>query len=140
VIRNNTIRRNGFGYSVWLWGAGIQIANSPNVEVYGNLVENNANGIAGTQQNRGSGRHGPWKLRNLKVRDNVVRMPSGLSGIGVDDGDPVPGSAEGGNRFENNTYYVNADRSNWHWTVSGGRVNWTNWRGLQQDVTGKLNP
>ena len=58
VIRNNTVRRNGFGLSSWVWGAGIVISSSSNAEVYGNIVEDNAGGIVGVQQNRGSGAHG----------------------------------------------------------------------------------
>ena len=141
VVRNNTVRRNGSANTTWLWGAGIQIANSSNVEVYGNLVEDNQNGIVGTQQNRGGGAYGDWKLRNFKVYDNTVRMPAGRSGIGVDDGDTVVGEPAGGNQFERNTYYVESSTSShWHWTVSGGRVNWTGWRDLNQDVNGKVNP
>ena len=58
VIRNNTVRRNGWGYKDWMEGAGISIGNSANVEVYGNLVEGNGDGIGGSQQNRGSGAYG----------------------------------------------------------------------------------
>ena len=40
---------NGFGGSAWMYGAGISIAHSPNVEVYNNRVTDNFNGIAAEQ-------------------------------------------------------------------------------------------
>jgi len=59
IIRNNTVRRNGFGRGRdWHYGAGIMVADSPNVEVYGNIVVNNFDGIIGIQQDRGS----PWSF------------------------------------------------------------------------------
>ena len=39
VIRNNIAARNGSGKDNWLWGSQILIQNSPNVQVYGNIVE-----------------------------------------------------------------------------------------------------
>ncbi len=87
VIRNNTVERNGFGFTEWVWGAGITIAASSDVEVYGNTVRDNANGIVGIQQNRGSSTDGrPWIVQNLSVHDNVVER-SGVSGVVQDIGD-----------------------------------------------------
>ena len=61
VIRNNTVRRNGnatdpYRGNGWLWDAGIGIHASPDVEIYGNTVEGNFNGIVAIQQNRGAAR------------------------------------------------------------------------------------
>ena len=57
IIRNNTVRRNGLGDSrsaAWLWGAGIGIhaSGGTGIEIYGNVLEGNAHGIALIQQNR----------------------------------------------------------------------------------------
>ena len=72
TIRNNTVSRNGFGYHPWLWGAGIQVAASRDVEVYGNVLIDNAQGIAALQQNRGTGLYGPRQVVNLYVHDNTI--------------------------------------------------------------------
>ncbi|HXF97241.1 MAG TPA: Ig-like domain-containing protein [Gaiellaceae bacterium] len=77
VIRNNTVRRTGFGpYSKgWIDGAGILVNSSRNVEIYGNTVEDNLHGIGGTYTERGSGSNcGTFELTNLRVHDNVVRV------------------------------------------------------------------
>ena len=50
IIRNNTSSRNGNGseqVSGSITRAGIQVTNSPNVQVYGNTVMDNHNGISG---------------------------------------------------------------------------------------------
>ena len=56
TIRNNTIRRNGTGkdYPWWTTGAGIEIVSSRNVEVYGNTLVDNWQGITGLE---GPSRH-----------------------------------------------------------------------------------
>jgi hypothetical protein len=87
VIRDNTVEGNGFDNSSWLWGAGILIAASNDVEVYGNVVSGNADGIAGIQQERGDGPYGPRLLRNIAVHDNTIRMAGGHTGVVQDSGD-----------------------------------------------------
>ena len=52
TIRNNALYRNGFAASGWYWDGGITVASSSNVEVYGNRLSGNYNGITGTQQDR----------------------------------------------------------------------------------------
>ena len=52
VIRNNHVYGNGLGGNGWYWAGGITVASSFNVEVYGNRLSGNYNGITGTQQNR----------------------------------------------------------------------------------------
>ena len=74
VIRNNTVRRNGYINRGWLWEAGILIAASSEVEVYGNLVEDNFHGIVGLQQNRGGGAFGPRIVDKINIHDNTVIM------------------------------------------------------------------
>lgn len=138
VIRDNIVRRNGLASNTWLWGAGILVAGSSNVEVYGNLVEENGNGIAGVQQNRGTGAYGPWKLRNLWVHHNTVRMVSiGRSGVARDDGDPDVYAPAGNNRFDHNDYTVGTWRSTWFMFNHGNRT-WVNWRSYGHDLNGSL--
>jgi|GEM_PF-1902410 len=128
VMRNNTLRRNGFDHDAWLWGGGITLASSQGVEIYGNVVEDNYNGITMTQQNRGSGAHGPYVVRNNFVHDNLI-IDSGLSGAAEDIGSDAIFSAN--NRFENNDY---VGEVRWEW--DGGRVSWSKWRGYGHDDGG----
>jgi len=125
VIRNNVIRRNGFGHDVWLWGGGIMISSSPNVEIYGNTLEGNANGIAMTRQNRGSGTYGEHTLANIHVYNNSV-TDSGMTGIAKDYGGDEVYSA--GNTFESNTY---SGSSSWFWF--NREVSWSQWNSYGND-------
>ena len=101
VIRANTLVGNGRAHNVWLWGAGIVVAGSDHVEVVGNVLRDNVNGISGIQQARGSGRYGPHLVSHLWVHDNSIDR-SGGSGVVQDNGDQGVWSRS--NRFENNTY------------------------------------
>ncbi|MQA28773.1 MAG: right-handed parallel beta-helix repeat-containing protein [Luteitalea sp.] len=133
VIRHNIVRRNGFGFPAWIWGAGILIAASRDVEVHGNTVEDNADGIGAVQQSRGSGKYGPYQISNLWVHDNTVTMAEGWTGLVEDVGDPSYFTSRN-NRFERNRYnlgsagvyftWMNADRSE------------TQWKSYRQDVSG----
>jgi parallel beta-helix repeat protein len=125
VIRNNVFRRNGFDHAAWMWGGGIMIASSQNVEIYGNILEDNYNGIAMTRQNRGWGSHGEWTLANNYVHNNTV-INSGLSGAATDVGnDDIYYSNI---RFESNSY---SGDSGWFWM--NGEVSWWEWQSYGHD-------
>jgi parallel beta-helix repeat protein len=93
VVRNNTVRRNGLhNYNApgrngcpWLFGGGITVASSFNVEIYGNTLEGNCNGITGTQQDRSDSTPPAHLLKNMNVHDNVVNS-SGNTGVAEDNG------------------------------------------------------
>ena len=73
VIRNNTVRRNGFNFhSGWIDGSGILLLASNNTEIYGNRVEKNKEGIGLTQTDRGSGAYGPHETHDVNVHDNTI--------------------------------------------------------------------
>lgn len=136
VVRNNVVERNGFDRQGWLYGAGILIAHSPNVEVYGNIITNNFNGIAGIQQERGAGLYGPYVLQNLWVHDNLVTMMDGLTGVATDTGDPAVFTARN-NRFDRNTYCL-GDNGRYFAFADGARTH-TEWVEVYaQDVNGTL--
>lgn len=135
VIRNNVVRRNGHSACQWLYGAGILVAHSPNVEVYGNTVEDNCNGIVGIQQDRGSGPYGPHELRNLHVHDNTVRMPSGQSGVADDSGGTAVYTSRN-NRFESNTYKLDPKDSAFGWMNQA--MNKAQWQAAGQDRDGRF--
>ena len=135
VIRNNTIRRNGLNFDTWGWGAGILIAASggSGVEIYGNVLEDNKDGIMLIQQPRGSGRYGPYLVQNVHVHDNTIRMREGWSGAVQDGGDNAIFTSRN-NRFENNTYHLGSGIRYFAW-MNGERTE-SEWRSFGQDVTG----
>lgn len=130
VIRNNTVRGNGFGHDSWLWGAGIMLSSSNNVEVYGNYVEDNYNAITAVQQDRWDqpADHGPYIVSNINVHDNTI-VDSGKTGIATDTGD---GSIwDAGHHFDNNTYEGDVA-----WAWGGSTVSWSAWRSYGHDAHG----
>jgi parallel beta-helix repeat protein len=133
VIKNNTVTGNGFGHAAWVWGAGIILSSSLNVEVYGNHVEGNYNGITAAQQSRPDyGEHGPYVVQNIYVHDNTV-VNSGITGIATDTGDQSIWSAN--NRFRSN-HYVGDVR----WAWRGSTQSWSGWQGNGQDLDGSYQP
>jgi parallel beta-helix repeat protein len=135
VIRNNIVRRNGFGFTAWIWGSGILIAASPNVEVYGNTVEGNAHGIGAVQQNRGSGAFGAHEISNLYVHDNLVSMSQGQTGLVQDIGDTSYFTSRN-NRFDRNQYHLGSNA--YYFTWMNGSRNETQWKGYGLDVAGSF--
>jgi parallel beta-helix repeat protein len=119
VIRNNTVVGNGYGFPVWLWGPGILIQNSRDVEVYGNTVDQRGgnNGIALIQQQRGSGAYGSHATRDNYVHHNRIintAEDQGSSGA-IADFNPA-GMKAGNNRFDHNTYVVRSrQQDSWAW-------------------------
>ena len=129
VIRNNTVSGNGFvRNSSWGRSSGIMIANSQNVEVYGNTVDRNRHGITLFHQDRGSGEHGPYDLRNVNVHDNLIIMETGHTGLMEDVGSQAVFESWN-NRFHHNTYKV-AGTDRWHW--DGRLRSFSEWQALGQ--------
>jgi len=132
VIRNNVVEGNGFGYTGWVDGAGILVATSPNVEVYGNTVRYNNDGIAGVHTDRSSSNttYGPYALKNLWVHDNVIVMNTGQSGV-VTNYDNGVFSAEYNNRFDRNTYTLGDGDDYYRW--GGDILTVAQWQATGQD-------
>ena len=105
IIADNEVNGNGFAFDSWLWGAGIAISTSVNVEVFDNIVDGNADGIVGVHQDRSDApaSYGPLRLENLSVHDNVVTGNGGWTGIGQDVGDNSVFTSRN-NRFYDNVY------------------------------------
>ena len=135
VIRNNHVEGNGFGHDSWLWGAGILIAASSDVEVYDNVVINNANGITGIQQKRGSGDIGEYLLARLYVHHNTVTLGDGQMGLAEDADDPGV-FTDRDNRFDFNIYEPEVNRS-YRW--GGKQLLREAWVAEGQDVNGTWN-
>jgi parallel beta-helix repeat protein len=131
VIRGNRVERNGSEK----WGAaGILVAASSNVEIYGNTVVDNGNAIVATQQNRGG-----YTLDHLNVHDNTVRYTNNKQGwVGVlqDVGDT--GVFSRNIRFEGNTYeFVDGKLNRFAWM--NATRSWAEWQSYGNDLTGRLN-
>ena len=132
VIRNNVVENNGFGASGWLDGAGILVVNSPNVEVYGNTVRNNNDGIGGINANRKTGTNKvcPKELRNFNVHDNTIVMGVGHTGV-VGDGSGL--YSNWGNHFDRNTYSLGSNSEYYKWD---GNLTTSGWKNAGQDPNG----
>jgi parallel beta-helix repeat protein len=136
TIRYNTVRYNNtanLGKSIW-WGSDIHILDSPNVQIYGNTVESNSNGIGLVDIERGSGAYGHYEIRNDLVHDNTVKMKATAdTGLVANRSDPF---TRLGNSFKNDTYYV-TDMNGVFWQWQGGQTK-TGWQANGQDLTGKF--
>lgn len=137
VIRNNSVRENGLASPSpqWLEKAGIMVSNSPDVEVYGNTVSNNANGITGMQATgyATTGPYGARVLSNLYVHDNVITMAIGKTGL-VQNVSDNSYFTNRNNRWVGNHYYLGANSNYFSWSNSS--LDESQWRMSGQDVTG----
>jgi hypothetical protein len=159
IIRNNTVRLNGTGRggqqgSAWIWGAGIQIAASEGVSVYGNkvTVAAGSTGIVIVDQGRerlgqpkrkdDSGKLFYRTARNT-VHDNeiVYEGDTGLSGGASDvpETNPNYGIIEtGGNRFERNTYVLRRPTGARLFIWGHEPVSYDTFRSLGQEAGGRI--
>ncbi|MPZ19210.1 MAG: right-handed parallel beta-helix repeat-containing protein [Luteitalea sp.] len=141
IIRHNTLRRNGtkHPYPYWVDGGGIVVSTSSDVEVYGNTLEENWQGITGLDEDRGKGRHGVYTLTNFHAYDNVVKSVrplgegSGRTGI---TGETEATFTRKGNLFTNNTYELGPYRAYFFWLA--GEHGEAAWKGFGQDVSGRF--
>ena len=89
TIRNNRVYRNGVRAAGWYWDGGITVASSSNVEVYGNRLSGNYNGITGTQQDRPDSTPPAHLLTGFHVHDNMICATGGgghPTGVAADNG------------------------------------------------------
>ena len=142
IIRNNTLRKNGFGHEAKgsYWGGGIEVWQSPNVEIYNNLVEDNAHGIMAMMTPRGSGPHGVLELRNLFVHNNRIKLsnPTGRSGLAVYGGSGPQYYDEKNNRFEANSYWLKNPQSGLHFLWDHGYATAAQWQSYGNDSAGSF--
>jgi parallel beta-helix repeat protein len=148
TIRNNTIRRNGFGLGSkwWVAGAGVYVINSPDVEVYGNTIADNRSGVMGrhgsARTTNEGGAHGPTELRNFAVHDNTIRMSVGRTGIVSDSADTFSSDR---NRFLANSYIVvDSSGDYWEWDrdwggSDGSGRTWPEWKQYGHDLQGSMS-
>lgn len=155
TVRYNEVRDNaqqiGADSYAYVFGAGILVYSSSNVEVYGNKVTGNWNGIAGLMHERGYGGHGRWELVGLHVHDNEVDLkyhadgtgPQGERGVWALNGVAQAGGHSfvfepwAGNRFEGNSYRVSDVGAPYFTWLDGSRTfeTWTKTYGQDQNAT-----
>jgi hypothetical protein len=142
VIRHNTVRRNGTGkdYPWWTTGAGIEVVGSRNVEVYGNTLVDNWQGITGLNDHRGDGLHGPWVLTGLNVHNNnvtsrITAQGGGRTGV-LDTAGSDAYQAWANNRFQGNAYILGPNAS--YFIFAEQNLNESQWRGYGFDTTGSF--
>jgi parallel beta-helix repeat protein len=135
-IRNNTTRRNGFARG-WVTGAGILVSASANVEVYGNQVSGNKQGIVGIQQKRTiNGIDFSKNLKNLYVHNNTVTLSGqGVNGVACDTGDNGVWTSRN-NRFQANSYDLASYTSPFRWMSKN--LTKSQWQGYGQDTNGSF--
>jgi hypothetical protein len=133
----NTVRNNGAGQPGAL-GAGIRIANSNDVEVFGNAVDSNARGIMLTMNDRGSGPYGLLETANVWVHHNDIRMLTGTTGLVDETGNDAYYTSKG-NVFEANIYRLDSlTAGRFSWTGRWTATSWEQWQASGNDAGGEL--
>jgi hypothetical protein len=82
VIRDNLVTGNGFQHPIMngVWGSGIIIDQSRDVQIYNNNVEDKAAGITAVQEPAADPcGYGVAAVVNLSVHDNVFRQPTRIA-------------------------------------------------------------
>lgn len=137
VIARNTIIRNGFGThrggGTSLWhGAGVNVNTSSNVQVRGNYLAGNVNGVSIQSRTRGSGPWGRNVLRGVLVTGNTVSMRAGSQATGMVQNSGSPLRA-GQAVLRSNAYIVESLAAK-HFQRFGVWYTSTTWRRSGQDV------
>jgi hypothetical protein len=143
VIRDNVVTGNGRAWTGWLDGAGILINSSPNIQIYGNTVLNNKDGIGITQWDRGSSPTlGPHQVHDISVHDNTVALHTGFSGMLQGVGD-VTYYTSRNIRFDRNTYRLGCNEHYFVWqgtaAVGYSAVTSSEWRASGMDRNGHFS-
>ncbi len=138
IIRNNTIKGNGYTGLGGLWNSQILLQDSSNVQVYANTVEvpqGGGNGIGLINYSRPSGAMGAHVTSNNLIHDNTVIYLSSTGQTGVVSEASIRGTAVG-NEFNSNHYILqvgDASVSHWVWFDS---VDWDGFRAGGQEALG----
>jgi hypothetical protein len=112
-IHANSTWENGWGKSVWGWGAGILISSSANAEVYNNTVAWNSSGVSVISQNRGVEVKGNYVHNNSIVMDKIDATALGW----YQDWPGGMYAPNSGNRGANNSYsYPITENGYWRFT------------------------
>ena len=133
TVRENVARRNGGRVGWYQEGAGILVFNSRDVTVSGNVVSDNAAGVAVRNDHRP-----PYETRNVTVTGNEIRMSTGRTGL-VDTTKNAALFTSHGITFSNNTYVVPHPNARWfEWSDQLGKT-FDQWKGYGHDAIGTVD-
>ena len=113
VIDQNVVENNGFGTgrgsggSLWD-GGGINVNTSADVQVRGNLVKDNRNGISIQSRTRGDGPRGTYVLTGVVIEGNPVVMDDATATTGVVENKGSP-TKPGAVTFRRNSYQIDGN-------------------------------
>ncbi len=138
VINNNTVEGNNTATDSTLWNSQIVLANSQNVEVYGNTVEvaaDGGNGVGLINEQRGTGTQGVWAAANNSIHNNTITYlgAGGSSVLMTYSGGP----SATGNHFDYDKYVLPESGST-HWTWLKP-LNWAQMQVAGQETHGSLS-
>ena len=131
-IRGNVLIRNAtdlHGDPVHVTG-GIGIVTSKDVDVSGNTLQNNGNGIVLVASRRGFGRYGFHVLADVRIHDNTFHQSSGVVGMANFVSDAATWTSRG-NGFQHNTYFLGGNARPFLW--QGGFYTSAQWQAFGQD-------
>jgi parallel beta-helix repeat protein len=137
TIRNNLVRRNGLGRNLNGEGAGIYISSSggSGVEIYGNTLDGNHEGIVLRQGNRGSGIQGVYTTQNVSVHNNTVTLTGSQQQGAYSDDNSTAIFTTRNNHFEDNTYNLqSANLNSFLW--NNAQITDAQWRATGNDSPG----
>jgi hypothetical protein len=134
--------------SVWDHNA-IGIANSSNVQVYDNVINNCTNGIGEVLSTRGDSTHGPntgqpYLLQNDDVHNNtLIQISNNTAGIVKSSSYNNDVYESWSNQFTSDTYQVaNLTGEYFTWMGSGDNAyasaDWSQWKIFSNDTEGSL--
>ncbi|MFG1812672.1 right-handed parallel beta-helix repeat-containing protein [Kribbella sp. NPDC049174] len=138
VIEQNVVESNGFGTgrgsggSLWD-GGGINVNTSSGVQVRGNLVKGNRNGISIQSRTRGDGPRGTYVLAEVVIEGNLVVMDDATASTGVVENKGSPTKA-GAVTFRRNSYQIDGKAAD-RFAFRGKTMTWNEWQqaGFDQD-------
>ncbi|MDX1765924.1 MAG: right-handed parallel beta-helix repeat-containing protein, partial [Candidatus Saccharimonadales bacterium] len=100
TVFGNTVINNGHGWTGWVWGSGIQIANGGPIEIYDNYLLDNYNGITFNDRNRG---YGPL---SGNVYNNEIHNSGAVGAAASEGATLVPGAITWSNNIlTGNSYW-----------------------------------
>jgi hypothetical protein len=144
----------GNGVTTWCPGwyftcGAVSVENSGGVEggiieIAYNLIQPDQYGrsVPLREQNRGTGSHGPWLVRNVWVHHNSIDVSKGLAeaqvGATNDNGDTAMFAPAANIRFDYNAYVYGANF--WFSWLNNGWLTWQQWQQYGQDLNSTSAP
>lgn len=143
VISGNQVSGNGFNDLGWFWADAILISASHHVEVFGNTLTDNFQGIVGVNQNRSTGTQcGPRIINHLNVHDNATTLSArsdGAAALVTDSGLNQIFTDANANKWSRNSYHLGNVAQAWfNW--AGADKSAVQWQSTGQDVDGMFEP